>query len=182
MQARRPGVHLCPFEVYANSHNYRDQKRTMPVGDMNLYLNLNQKFSIVCTWHFLFLMKLWLSTGVGGMNKTFLFFHCLILLWGELWYGKKKKAVGGELLVTPWGYYFITNYIYSSGTKVFQFEISTILLCFLLYSLHPDYVLVSKYLFLYCIKHYYAFLGFCQYFLLTVILCIMFCILTLITW
>lgn len=88
--------HLCPFEVYANIHNYRDQKRTMPVGDMNLYLILNQKFSILCTWHFFFLMKLWLSTGVGGMNKTFLFFHCLILLWGELWYGKKKKKKWGE--------------------------------------------------------------------------------------
>lgn len=50
--------HLCPFEVYANIHNYRDQKRTMPVGDMNLYLILNQKFSILCTWHFFFLMKL----------------------------------------------------------------------------------------------------------------------------
>lgn len=157
--------HLCPFEVYANIHNYRDQKRTMPVGDMNLYLILNQKFSILCTWHFFFLMKLWLSTGVGGMNKTFLFFHCLILLWGELWYGKKKKKVGGgELLVTPWGYYFITNYIYSSGTKVFQFKISTILLHFLLYSLHPDYVLVSKYLFLYILNIIMLFLAFVSIF------------------
>ena len=39
----------------------------------------------------------------------------------------------------------VSNYIYSFDTKVFQFKISKVLLSLLLYSLHPDFVLVIKY-------------------------------------
>jgi len=46
---------ICKYSQSQGSK--RGQNLTVPVGDMNLYLNLNQQFSIICTCRFLFLMK-----------------------------------------------------------------------------------------------------------------------------
>lgn len=87
VQTRRPGVHLCPFEVYADIDNYRDQRRTEPscasrghkfVYDLkpailnSVYLSLHVPYETV------------VGLLIRGLNKVFLFFHCLVLLWGGL--------------------------------------------------------------------------------------------------
>lgn len=89
----------------------REQNLTMLVGDMDLYLNLNQQFWIVCTSHFLFLPKLSLTYWYGWYEQNISVFPLSpTIVW---WTGE------GELWIKPWGCYVITNYLHSSGTKVF---------------------------------------------------------------
>lgn len=124
VQTRRPGVHLCPFEVYANIHNYRDQRRTEPhhasgghkfIYDLkpsilnSLYLSLLVPYEIVID---LLICVVWTKYFSFSTVSYFRGVDCdMAKTWGmvrNFW--SHLKAV-------------ITNYKYSCGTKVFEFRI-----------------------------------------------------------
>lgn len=100
VQTKRPRVCLCSFKMYGR----RGQNLTMLVGDVDLYLNLNQPFSIFSTCHFFFLNKLWYEQNIAGFPLS----HTVLgqnVIWQKMMeenFGHTLRLFYYKLFISLW--------------------------------------------------------------------------------